>query len=255
MKKHYKFFPKNEHGRDFVIGDIHGCLKEFNKKLEEIEFDKTRDRMFSVGDLADRGPDSIKTIQLLHEPWLHSVKGNHEILMEQAHTMDNYTNVAIYMQNGGEWLPDDIREEVLSEISQLPYMIEIETPTNRRVGIVHAQVPPMINDWLALKTMVETNDVDGAQLSWFGPLFSLVWGRERIDKYKAQQDKDRVYPNIKNIDEIFVGHTILPDPVKHEKHHYIDTGAFLPYWVSPERLNKMIKYQGYNPRLTVKEIT
>lgn len=50
-------FPKNEGGRDFVIGDLHGCLEEFRDLLQQLQFNRERDRMFSVGDLIDRGPE------------------------------------------------------------------------------------------------------------------------------------------------------------------------------------------------------
>ena len=46
--------------------------------LHDIRFDPTRDRLFSVGDLVDRGPASEATLDLLDRPWCHVVRGNHE---------------------------------------------------------------------------------------------------------------------------------------------------------------------------------
>lgn len=37
--------------------------------------------MLSVGDLVDRGPDSIGCLKLLEAPWFHAVMGNHEQLL------------------------------------------------------------------------------------------------------------------------------------------------------------------------------
>ena len=54
--KHYKL---NTEGRDFVIGDLHGCYDEFLAVLADISFDTKIDRMFSVGDLIDRGKNRI----------------------------------------------------------------------------------------------------------------------------------------------------------------------------------------------------
>lgn len=62
-------FKENTNGRDFVVGDLHGCFKEFVEKLKEINFDYSTDRMFSVGDLIDRGEDSIKCLRLIKTPW------------------------------------------------------------------------------------------------------------------------------------------------------------------------------------------
>ena len=77
-------FDINELGRDFVVGDLHGCIDHFERLLDQIEFDAEKDRMFSVGDLVDRGPDSMACLRLLKEPWFHAVLGNHEDMMLDA---------------------------------------------------------------------------------------------------------------------------------------------------------------------------
>ncbi len=46
----------NQAGRDFVVGDVHGCFRTLECALLEIEFDPSRDRLFGVGDLVNRGP-------------------------------------------------------------------------------------------------------------------------------------------------------------------------------------------------------
>ena len=51
-------FAQNTVGRDFAVGDIHGCFTELQRGLEAIGFDPSTDRLFSVGDLVDRGPES-----------------------------------------------------------------------------------------------------------------------------------------------------------------------------------------------------
>src|SRR3546814_20948203 len=56
---------------------MHGCLDLFQAHLDRIGLDPTKDRIFSVGDLADRGPDSVGCLRLLREPWVHAVRGNH----------------------------------------------------------------------------------------------------------------------------------------------------------------------------------
>lgn len=53
-----KIFEINEVGKDFIVGDIHGCLDQLKFQLSVTGFDKSKDRLFSVGDLIDRGPDS-----------------------------------------------------------------------------------------------------------------------------------------------------------------------------------------------------
>ena len=68
---HHKHFNKNTEGRDFVIGDLHGCFDLFLDLLEEIEFCTFTDRMFSVGDLIDRGDKSIECLRLIKKPWFY----------------------------------------------------------------------------------------------------------------------------------------------------------------------------------------
>jgi len=41
------------------VGDIDGCFSHLRRSLEAIGFDASVDRLFSVRDLIDRGPESI----------------------------------------------------------------------------------------------------------------------------------------------------------------------------------------------------
>jgi len=70
--------PVNQQGRDFIIGDLHGCHATLKTILESSRFDPERDRLISVGDILDRGPNSIRCLELVDEPWFLMVLGNHE---------------------------------------------------------------------------------------------------------------------------------------------------------------------------------
>lgn len=48
----------NERGRDFVVGDIHGHAALLDCLLDRVRFDPASDRLFALGDLIDRGPQS-----------------------------------------------------------------------------------------------------------------------------------------------------------------------------------------------------
>jgi hypothetical protein len=73
--------PTNKTGRDFVLGDLHGTTDLLRALMEYVAFDPDKDRIFSVGDLIDRGEDSPGGLALLLEPWFHAVLGNHEDMM------------------------------------------------------------------------------------------------------------------------------------------------------------------------------
>jgi bis(5'-nucleosyl)-tetraphosphatase (symmetrical) len=47
-----------------AVGDIQGCCTELQKLLEHIRFDPSADRLWLVGDLVNRGPDSLGVLHL-----------------------------------------------------------------------------------------------------------------------------------------------------------------------------------------------
>ena len=113
MPQLVRALPANARGRDFVVGDLHGCFGLLDRLLEHVRFDPASDRLFSVGDLVDRGPDSLRCVEFLASPWFYAVKGNHETLLLEFFesyladgTMDDWdrfpqSDVAL---NGGEWV-------------------------------------------------------------------------------------------------------------------------------------------------------
>lgn len=71
--------------RRIFIGDIHGCLAEFEDLLERLGFDPDRDEIFPVGDLVNRGPDSVGCVRLAKRLGARTVLGNHDVhLLRQA---------------------------------------------------------------------------------------------------------------------------------------------------------------------------
>ena len=56
---HLKTLPPNRAGRDFLLGDLHGMMDELTAAMQAAGFDRSRDRIISVGDLIDRGPDNL----------------------------------------------------------------------------------------------------------------------------------------------------------------------------------------------------
>jgi bis(5'-nucleosyl)-tetraphosphatase (symmetrical) len=64
--------------RTILIGDIHGCLDEFDEMLKTLSYHPDKDRVILLGDLIDRGPDSVGVVRRARELNLESVMGNHE---------------------------------------------------------------------------------------------------------------------------------------------------------------------------------
>lgn len=51
----------------WVVSDIHGCYHPLMDELKQRHFNPYEDLLISVGDLIDRGPESVKSLQLIRE--------------------------------------------------------------------------------------------------------------------------------------------------------------------------------------------
>ena len=66
---------------NYAVGDIQGCYKEFDKGLKKINFNEKKDRLWISGDLINRGPDSLKTLEKIYSirSIVNIVLGNHDL--------------------------------------------------------------------------------------------------------------------------------------------------------------------------------
>lgn len=203
-----RVFEENRSGVDYVVGDIHGCYDALMDAMERVGFDRQNDRLFSVGDLIDRGPRSLDCLRLVNEPWFHAVRGNHEELASKGLFSPLSRHWRLWLLNGGQWVEgediDAVRKALDRALQNMPYALEVKV-ADKRVGIVHAQ-PPV--DWARIDRASEDE------------LRDMVWSRTRIG---AGDDSP-----VAGIDAVVVGHTIVSSPVRLGNVLYIDTGAFAP---------------------------
>lgn len=69
----------------FVVGDLHGWKPTLDRLLAELPFDAGRDRLWMVGDLVNRGPDSLGVLRWAYDmsermgDRFVAVLGNHDL--------------------------------------------------------------------------------------------------------------------------------------------------------------------------------
>ena len=65
----------------YVVGDIQGCYKPLRELLKKVRFSPSRDNLWCVGDIVNRGPRSLETLRFLQDidDSVKIVLGNHDL--------------------------------------------------------------------------------------------------------------------------------------------------------------------------------
>jgi predicted phosphodiesterase len=210
-------------GRLIAIGDIHGCHAEFAEMLERLTLTKD-DQLILLGDLVNRGPDSLRVIDLARAANAVSLLGNHELrLLNYRRTKDED-----YRKENDQETFDQLRPEdwTYLESMALTYYVEELNTVFVHGGFIPGEA------WqkqpAAVVTRVQVIDRDGRPRKRAecpdGPLWAELWNGPPFVVY---------------------GHTPRPEIYKLKWSVCIDTGCVmggnLTAYILPEKRFLQVK--------------
>lgn len=120
--------------RTILIGDIHGCIEEFDELLKLMDYNPSSDRLILLGDLVDRGPDSVGVLRKVRQMKIECVRGNHDnkILKWANNNKQHY-------QSPGAQYYQQLNDDDIEFIFKMPVYIKLDN-----VIAVHAGLKPYI---------------------------------------------------------------------------------------------------------------
>jgi len=157
----------------YAVGDLQGCLQPLKCLLERVSFNPAVDRLWLVGDLVNRGPESLETLRFLYSirESLVCVLGNHDL-----HLLAAWNNIERLKKN------DTLREIIEApDASELLDWLRrqklLHYDEQRGVALVHAGIPPQWTLGKALELASEVEEVlrDDGRLK---PYLDGMYGNE-----------------------------------------------------------------------------
>jgi serine/threonine protein phosphatase 1 len=194
----------NHAGRDFVVGDLHGCVDALRFLLRDVGFDAVCDRLFSVGDLVDRGTQNDEALALLDKPWFYPVLGNHEDAL--CAVVDGRLSRRHWYAIGGTWaagVPDSWLAQYAQRLRELP-LARVVGSGAARFNVLHAE-------FFGDDAELDAGDFDDDVRE------RMLWGRElALGRGEPPAGLSLTY----------CGHTPMREVKRIGAQMFIDTGAF-----------------------------
>ena len=154
----------------YAVGDVQGCYSALRKLLDVCAFDPARDRLWLVGDLVNRGPQSLETLRFVRQLGAAAtpVLGNHDLyLLIVAEGFGKFGK----NDTLGDILHAPDREELLHWLRQQP-LCHVEG----NFCMVHAGLLPQ---WTVPQARALAREVEQALA---GPdyrqLLAHIWGND-----------------------------------------------------------------------------
>jgi len=157
-----------------AVGDVQGCLPELRQLLIQADFRSDRDEIWLVGDLVNRGPDSLGTLRFVCSLGDNArvVLGNHDLHL-----------LAVAFGGSRKLREDDTLNDILNATDREPLLEWLVTrPLAVREGsdlMVHAGVVPQ---WTLDEVMTLAAEVEQALRTDPVELFKSMYGN-RPDRW------------------------------------------------------------------------
>lgn len=163
---------------DYVVGDIQGCYKSLRALLKKAQFDPTTDTLYCVGDLVNRGSDSLKTLRFIRDlgPAAKTVLGNHDL-----HLISLYYGFRKLksFDTLKKLIEAKDADDLIEWLRQQPLMINIE---DKNSVIVHAGLYP---SWSVEQALEYSDEISTLLKSdKYEKLLKNMYGNTP-DKYKV----------------------------------------------------------------------
>ncbi|WP_373187583.1 symmetrical bis(5'-nucleosyl)-tetraphosphatase [Halopseudomonas sp.] len=137
----------------YAVGDLQGCLEPLKTLLERVDFNPSRDTLWSVGDLVNRGPDSLGTLRFLDGLGgsCVAVLGNHDLHLlaaaqDATRLRKSDTLLSILKADDRALLLDSLRQRPLAHFD-----------ATRGIFMSHAGIPPV---WTVAQALVHAAEVE-----------------------------------------------------------------------------------------------
>ena len=137
----------------YAVGDIQGCFEPFLCLLKRLKFNPDKDRLWSVGDLVNRGPQNLEVLRWFynHRDNVTMVLGNHDLHLlacsAGARKPSRKDNIDDILE-----APD--REKLIEWLHFQPL-----AHSENGITMVHAGIPPM---WTVQDTLDRAWEVENA---------------------------------------------------------------------------------------------
>jgi bis(5'-nucleosyl)-tetraphosphatase (symmetrical) len=138
----------------WIVGDVHGCVRELDDLLKLIRFDPGTDTLWSCGDLVNTGPESARVLRLFRDVGGKGVLGNHDIyaLLARAGKVPRRKDKLEEL-----FAADDV-DPLLAILHDAPVCVFFRREQGRDICLLHAGVNPTWRGIEEVATQLESKE-------------------------------------------------------------------------------------------------